>query len=199
MSCSSPSRFVGLLALALTVTGHAQVPDPPYLSDVITSSEFYFGVPAPVPVFLAQIMQESGFNPSAVSAAGAQGLLQFMPATAKWAAQAGGFGIVAPLDPKWSIRAGAWYMRSLYTRVREADSHCDRWLFAFSGYNGGEGWVWKRQAKSVSPGSWALTGDINPGITESNQRENSRYGPRIVYALQPMYARYGPLVCKGGS
>jgi cell wall-associated NlpC family hydrolase len=40
-----------------------------------------YGVP--VDVFLKQIQQESGFNPSARSGAGAQGIAQFMPATAR--------------------------------------------------------------------------------------------------------------------
>jgi soluble lytic murein transglycosylase-like protein len=106
--------------------------------------------------------------------------------------------VAAPLDPAWAIRAGTWYDRYLYDRVR-SDGPCDRWLFAFSAYNGGLGWVQKRQARSKSPGSWAMTGDINPGITEASQRENAAYGPRIVYALQPKYATLGPLVCKGGA
>lgn len=182
----------------------APVPPPvadtvPYLQAIRDASEFYFGVPAPVPVIVAQIEQESHFRPAAVSPAGASGLMQIMPATAKWAAQAGGFGVANTLDPAWSIRAGTWYDRYLYDRVRAPNSKCDRWLFALSSYNGGEGWTQKRQARSKSPGSWAMTGNINPGITESNQHENASYGPRIIYALQPKYLTLGPLVCKGDT
>jgi soluble lytic murein transglycosylase-like protein len=170
---------------------------PPYHADIRAAAEFYFGIPAPVPALVAQITQESGFNPKAQSVAGALGLLQFMPATAQWAAIAGGFGIAAPLDPAWAIRAGTWYDRFLYDRVRAPATSCDRWLFAFSAYNGGEGRVRKRQELSPSPGVWAVTGIINPGILPSNQAENERYGPRILFHLQPRFAHLGPLVCKG--
>ncbi len=51
-------------------------------------------------IFLAQINQESGWNPSAVSPAGALGIAQFMPATA---ASMG----VDPMDPRSAIEAAA--------------------------------------------------------------------------------------------
>lgn len=171
----------------------------PYLKTIRDSAEMYYGVPAPVPMIVAQIEQESAFNPKAVSPVGATGLMQFMPATAKWAAQAGGFGVAAPLDPEWSIRAGVWYDRHLYDRVLYANSVCDRHKFALSGYNGGEKRVRDRQALSPSPGNYAITSTINPGISEANQRENAAYPLRIVYALQPKYASLGLLVCKGDT
>lgn len=167
----------------------------PYIDEIRASASFYFGVPAPVPVIAGQIMQESGFKPDARSPAGALGMLQFMPATAKWAGEAGGFGIAAPLDPKWAIKAGVWYDRFLYDRVRIAADGCNKWLFALSGYNGGEGWVRKRQALSPDPGSWKVTGAINPGITASNQAENAAYPHRIVYVHQPNFQTLGQPVC----
>lgn len=54
----------------------------------------------PPDVFLAQINQESGWNPDAVSPAGAVGIAQFMPATAA------GMGI-DPHDPWQSLDAAA--------------------------------------------------------------------------------------------
>ena len=167
----------------------------PYLDEIRASSQFYFGVPAPVPVITAQIAQESRFDPDARSPVGAMGIMQFMPGTAKWAAQAGGFGIAAPLDPSWAIKAGVWYDRFLYDRVQAPKTPCDRWLFTLSAYNGGERWVQKRQSLSTDPGSWAATGPINPGITKNNQAENSQYGPRIVYVLQPKFVALGQPVC----
>jgi len=56
--------------------------------------------------YVAQIQQESGFNPNAVSSAGAKGVAQFVPATAKE------FGL-NPLDPIASLDAGAKYMSQL--------------------------------------------------------------------------------------
>lgn len=167
----------------------------PYLEDVRTAAQFYYGVPAPVPMILGQIMQESGFDPTAKSGVGAQGLMQFMPATAQWAAKAGGFGMSAPLDPSWSIRAGVWYDRWLYDRVKLYDTVCDRWQFTLSGYNGGERWRMKRQELSKNPGSFKVTGPINPGIANSSQEENEAYALRIVFHHQPKYSKYGPVVC----
>ena len=55
----------------------------------------------------AQLHQESGFNPNAVSRAGARGIAQFMPATAR------GYGLRDPHDPAASIDAQAHLMRDL--------------------------------------------------------------------------------------
>jgi hypothetical protein len=61
-----------------------------------------YGIPEGV--FLRQIQQESGWNPRARSSAGALGIAQFMPATAR------GFHI-DPLDPVQSLFAAAKYDR----------------------------------------------------------------------------------------
>jgi soluble lytic murein transglycosylase-like protein len=55
----------------------------------------------------AQLYAESGFNPFAVSPAGAQGIAQFMPGTAR------GMGLADPFDPEAAIDAQAHLMRDL--------------------------------------------------------------------------------------
>ncbi len=55
----------------------------------------------------AQLYAESGFNPFAVSSAGAQGIAQFMPGTAR------GMGLDDPFDPVAAIDAQAHLMRDL--------------------------------------------------------------------------------------
>lgn len=119
-----------------------------------------------------------------------------MPATAQWANTTNAWGSVEPFNPVWSIRAGVWYDRWLYERVRTFDSECDRWQFAFSGYNGGLGYVYKRQKRSGEPGNYAVTSVINPGIQTANQRENQEYAPRIVFKHQPKFADWGRQVCR---
>uniref|UniRef100_E6QGP5 Lytic transglycosylase, catalytic n=1 Tax=mine drainage metagenome TaxID=410659 RepID=E6QGP5_9ZZZZ len=78
----------------------------------------------PAAMILAVAAQESGFNPSAVSPAGAQGLMQFMPAT--WAR----YGHGSPINPKAAIFAGAAYLRHLALKLHS-------WPLAIAGYNAG--------------------------------------------------------------
>jgi len=55
----------------------------------------------------AVISVESGYNPSAVSRAGAVGLMQLMPETAKR------YNVTDPRDPEQNIHGGAQYLRDL--------------------------------------------------------------------------------------
>ncbi len=56
------------------------------------------------------IQHESGFDPSATSPAGAQGLMQLMPATAE------GLGVTDSYDPAQSIDGGTHLLRQLLDR-----------------------------------------------------------------------------------
>jgi len=56
------------------------------------------------------VSQESGFNPSARSGAGAVGLTQLMPGTAA------SLGVTNPLDPAQSLQGGAKYLREQLDR-----------------------------------------------------------------------------------
>ncbi|MEB3220499.1 MAG: lytic transglycosylase domain-containing protein [Candidatus Sericytochromatia bacterium] len=88
------------------------------------------------PLFVAAVIrQESGFKPQARSAAGAMGLMQLMPATARWAApQMGmrGFRDDQLLEPAVNIRIGCWYLNYLFQRFRDPAK-------VLAAYNGGEG------------------------------------------------------------
>ena len=81
------------------------------------------------PVLLAAMARtESSFDPSAVSPAGAQGLMQLMPGTAK------GLGVTDPFDPVQSVQGAAQLMRDLLDRFGRVDH-------ALAGYNAGPGAV----------------------------------------------------------
>ena len=60
----------------------------------------------------AVIEQESGFRPCAVSAKGAQGLMQLMPETA------GELSVKDVFDPKENIAAGAKYLKQLLDKYK---------------------------------------------------------------------------------
>ena len=77
----------------------------------------------------AVISVESGYNPSARSRAGAVGLMQLMPKTAKR------YGVKNRLDPEQNIHGGARYLRDLKLQF---DNDLQLVLAA---YNAGEGAV----------------------------------------------------------
>ena len=74
---------------------------------------------------------ESGFDPNAVSRAGAQGLMQLMPTTAA------GLGVTDPFDPKQNLMGGAKFLRGLLDRFGGDVSK------VLAGYNAGPGAVEK--------------------------------------------------------
>jgi soluble lytic murein transglycosylase-like protein len=151
-----------------------------------------WGIEAPIASLAAQIHQESGWNCRAVSRVGARGCAQFMPATARWIADVDrGLRDGDVYSPAWAFRAQAVYMRYLRDRVK-GSAPCDRMAFAMSAYNGGLGYVYKRQRVSPQPGvCFGVTCDINPGIAPANQRENAGYPRRILLELEPRYVGAG--------
>jgi peptidoglycan lytic transglycosylase len=67
-------------------------------------------------LLLSVMRQESAFDPQAVSSAGARGLMQLMPATARTVAKQNGFAYKADMltgDPDYNIRLGSAYLSSL--------------------------------------------------------------------------------------
>jgi hypothetical protein len=88
------------------------------------------GVPQDmIPSFLANMQQESNWDPMAVSKAGAKGLGQLMPGTIKR------YGVTDPFDPVQSMTASAKYWRDLIKMFGR-----DPALVA-AAYNAGEGAV----------------------------------------------------------
>ncbi len=157
-----------------------------------------WGLHAPVATFAAQIHQESRWHPSARSPVGALGLTQFMPATARWIGSTdAALASPAPLNPTWAIRALVQYDFWLSQRIKAQDD-CQRMAYTLAAYNGGLGWVYKRQARSATPGvCLGATCNINPGVTAASQAENAHYPAIILQRFEPLYeaARWGQGSC----
>ena len=102
----------------------------------------------------SQMYQESRFEPNARSWAGAQGLLQIMPATAR------DLGLTAPFDPEANIEAAVRYLKWLednYWEEKIADPE-ERVKFILASYNAGAGHVMDAQrlteAEGGNPAVW---------------------------------------------
>lgn len=138
-------------------------------ADLIKASSKECGVdPALV---AAVILQESRFNPESRSSAGAQGLMQFMPGTAKTMANELGVKSYNIFDPATSIRFGACHIRDLLNKYNgnvEA---------ALAGYNAGTG----------NADNWVSRGILdNIPFRETNNYVKKVTNYRKVY--QTMYA-----------
>ncbi|MEP9362255.1 transglycosylase SLT domain-containing protein [Nocardioides sp. CN2-186] len=99
----------------------------PYAS-LFASASAEYGVPANLLSAVAK--QESGYDPRVTSPAGAQGLMQLMPATAD------GLGVTNPFDPAQSVDGAAKLLRTLLDRFGSTP-------LALAAYNAGPGAVLK--------------------------------------------------------
>lgn len=106
-----------------------------------------------VPPELAWLAEaESSLNPIARSPAGAKGLFQFMPETAK----AMGLSTLLPddrTDPEKSAHAAARYLRTLHGRF-------GNWALALAAYNAGEGRVSRILAKQGATSFTAIAPNL---------------------------------------
>jgi peptidoglycan lytic transglycosylase len=101
------------------------------------------------PALLAAVIyQESKFDAEARSDAGAVGLMQLQPETAKGIAlRTGGsrFRVDDLTNPEINVRYGSWYLRHLIDKYGDEE-------LALAAFNAGQGNVdsWRRQGKGIA-------------------------------------------------
>ncbi len=132
-----PVRLSAITTLGTPVAEPVKTPQPivlgsvtprgPY-APVVTAAAQQFGIS---PALVDAVMwQESRYNPKAVSSAGAIGLMQLMPGTARHLG-------VDPKDPWQNVFGGAAYLR------QQLDRFGNNVPFALAAYNAGPGAVSK--------------------------------------------------------
>ena len=171
---------------------------------LVRAAHASWGLDAPVSVFAAQVHTESWWRNDTVSHVGAQGLAQFMPATARWLPSvAPETGRPAPFNPGWSLRALCVYDKWLWDRTNGADAF-ERMAFTLSAYNGGLGWVNRDKAKARRQGAdasrwFGAVETVNAGRSAAAWQENRQYPRRILKDRQYAYikAGWGPGIAEG--
>ena len=113
------------------------------------------------PALIAAVMEtESRFNPNAVSQAGAKGLMQLMPATAR------GLGVTDPTDPKQAILGGAKLLGIL------SEKYKGDMRLTLAAYNAGSGAVDKHGG--IPP--YAETQKYVPLVLSAYERFKAQFG-----------------------
>lgn len=144
----------------------------PAVQQALSSASSTYGVP--LSLLTATAKAESAFNPAATSSAGAQGLMQIMPANFAT------LGVSNPFDPQQSANAGAKYLSQLYAQYGD-------WETALIAYNEGPGAL---AAHGVYPSSQSYAEGIlaDAGVSSSPDLSGS-----------PSPFDSGPLVAFDGS
>jgi membrane-bound lytic murein transglycosylase F len=97
-------------------------------------------------LIVAQMYQESRFDPRAESTAGAMGLMQILPTTADE------IGLTELTSPRASIHAGVGYLHTLFDRFDNDLAYEDRLWFSLAAYNAGFGRVQQARRLAESMG-----------------------------------------------
>jgi len=140
--------------------------------DLINAAAYKYDVPNSIAISVAK--HESNFDPNAVSRAGAQGVMQLMPATASW------LGVTNSFDPVQNIDAGVKYLGNLFKQFGD-------WSLALAAYNAGPGNVTKYGGIPPFPETQQyvtkITQDVGLTTDETPIVGNSEVGAGTVVTL----------------
>lgn len=147
-------------------------------------------------LIVAQMYQESRFDPAAISYSGAEGLMQLIPETAEL------LGIENALDPDTSIWAGIRYMDYLRGKFEDDLLLEDRVWFSLAAYNAGYNRVQRARLLAERTGldknKWfdnvetAMLAMAKPYWKEGETTRDCRCGQTVVYVrdIRTLYNNY---------
>ncbi len=138
-------------------------------------------------LLLSVMRQESAFDPAAISSAGARGLMQLLPATAKTVAKQNGLAYKRDLlidDPDYNIRLGSTYLASLVSDYRGS------YVLALAAYNAGPGRVKQWLAEHGDPRDPKV--DVIDWVERIPFSETRNYVQRIMETLAVYRHRLRP-------
>lgn len=118
---------------------------------------------------------ESGYNPWAISKAGAVGMWQFMPATGRYCGLAQNWWVDERRDPYKATVAAAKYLQEMYDEFGD-------WLLALAAYNAGPGKIRRALAETDTDNFFDLM-EANENIQNDKikiKEETQQYVPRFL-------------------
>jgi cell wall-associated NlpC family hydrolase len=192
--CALVFGVVGLVAIAANgasnpstalVLATSAVPIPALIPVLDEASSLCPGISAPL--LAAQIDAESGWNPSAVSPAGAEGIAQFLPATfATYGRDDDGTGNVSPFNPVDAVMAMSRYDCALLADVSGLTDQTPVSLM-LAAYNAGVGAVLAFQGIPPYPETEAYVGRVESLVpiytaSLSSGSASSSFGQTVVAA-----------------
>jgi soluble lytic murein transglycosylase-like protein len=136
---------------------------PPFNRSILRAAQTY---KVDAALIRAIIFAESNYNPQAVSRAGARGLMQLMPTTARW------LGVEDPFDPELNIDGGVRYFKRLLDRF---DGDVE---LALAAYNAGSRYV--RHYGGVPP--FKATRLYIKKVLKYHQKYRQEMGRRVDYS-----------------
>jgi membrane-bound lytic murein transglycosylase F len=147
-------------------------------------------------LIVAQMYQESQFDPKAVSYAGAEGLMQILPATGEY------LGTSDLENPKSSIKAGVKYLGMLRDRFEDDLLLEDRIWLSLAAYNAGYNRVKRARYLTEEMGldkdRWfghvekAMLALAQPYKMSGKTRRHCRCGQTVIYVrnIRTLYNNY---------
>ncbi|WP_108172230.1 transporter substrate-binding domain-containing protein [Christiangramia gaetbulicola] len=122
----------------------------------------------------SQVYQESQFDPRSKSWAGASGLIQLMPATAKEV------GVTNSFNPKQNIKGGVKYINRIRNRFENVKDSIQKVKFTLAAFNCGPGHVFDAMRLAEKNGKDPLIWDDNVEDYLLKLREKKYYQDEVV-------------------